>query len=221
MTASSHTPRFRAITQRIMRVCGIALLGALLLHGSVSPAAADQGAPQVTDRMRTGAMESSYVKQPGTSVKWGRATALVNASADDIEAIIHDYARYKTFLPNFEASKVLSKRGSSALLYVQVSVMHGASKIWAELKARPEKNTGATRVVNIKMLKGNVKHFGARWEITPVGAKQSVVTFQLIVDPDLPVPSGIVSAENQKSARKTIRALRKLMVSKGLATPIK
>jgi ribosome-associated toxin RatA of RatAB toxin-antitoxin module len=208
------------MTRRIMRACCVTLLGALMLHGSISPAAAAQDAPKVTERMRTGAMESSYLPEPGTSVKWGRATALVNASAADIEAVVHDYAEYKSFLPNFQASKVLSKRGASALVYVQVSVMHGASKIWAELKARPKKAEGPTKVVDIKMLKGNVKHFGARWEITPVNDKQSIVTFQLLVDPDLPVPSSMVSAENAKSARKTIRALRKLMVSLGLAAPI-
>lgn len=156
-----------------------------------------------------GKIASSFEAQPGTSVQWGRAEALVDAKYEDVLRVIENYGAYKGFMPNFQTSKVLSKRGASALVYVQVSVMGGASKIWAELKLKPKKNTGATRVIEGKMLKGNVKHFGARWEVTPHESGKTLVAFSLLVDPDLPMPSKMVSAENQKSARKTIRALRK------------
>jgi adenine deaminase len=67
------------------------------------------------------------------------------------------------------------------------------------------------------MTKGNMDHFEAVWEVTPV-AGGTLVAFQLMVDPDLPLPSGLISDENQKSARKALRALRTLIGDRKPAT---
>jgi ribosome-associated toxin RatA of RatAB toxin-antitoxin module len=122
--------------------------------------------------------------------------------------VIQNYALYKDFLPHFEISKVLSQRGASALLYVQVKVMKGAKTIWAELKLKPKQGNGSVRVIEAKMMKGNVDHFEALWEVTPIDDKRTLVSFEIVVDPDWPLPAGFISDENAASARKTVRALR-------------
>ena len=68
------------------------------------------------------------------------------------------------------------------------------------------------RVIEAKMTKGNVDILQASWEVTPYDANRTVVAFQIIVDPDMPLPSSLVNSENRKTARKTIRALRALFV---------
>jgi ribosome-associated toxin RatA of RatAB toxin-antitoxin module len=133
---------------------------------------------------------------------------MLDAPADKVMAIIENYAGYHTFLPNFTTSRVLSQRGSSALVYVQLEIMNGAATIWAELKLRPKKSDGTTQVIEGTMTKGNVKLFQAQWEVTPQADGRTLVALQMIVDPDLPVPSSILTGENQKSARKAMRALR-------------
>ena len=48
-----------------------------------------------------------------------------------------------------------------------------------------------------------------RWELTPIeGGTRTLVSFQILVDPGLPLPSSIFSSENEKTARRTVRALR-------------
>jgi ribosome-associated toxin RatA of RatAB toxin-antitoxin module len=86
--------------------------------------------------------------------------------------------------------------------------MRGALKIWAELKLKPRQGQGSTRVIEAKMLKGNVEHLEALWEVTPIDEKRTLVAFEIVVDPDLPMPASFVSDENRKSASKTLKALR-------------
>lgn len=198
-----------------MRWTSLLAMGAAMMGALAGPAFANaQSDGALAPKVLEGKIASSYEAQPGTNVRWGRAEALVDAKYEDVLRVIENYGGYKGFMPNFQSSKVLSQRGASALVYVQVSVMGGASKIWAELKLKPKKGTGTTRVIEGKMLKGNVKHFGARWEITPHESGKTLVAFSLLVDPDLPMPSKMISAENQKSARKTIRALREQLAAR-------
>jgi ribosome-associated toxin RatA of RatAB toxin-antitoxin module len=121
-------------------------------------------------------------------------------------------------MPNFEDSRVLSQRGASALVYVKVNVMHGAVNFWAEVKLQPKAAQGMTRVVQGKMTKGNVDQFEATWEVTPVEGNKTLVAFQVLLDPSLPLPASLVNGENQKSARKAVRALRELIEQRKLAT---
>lgn len=175
---------------------------------ATAPAAAQAGAPVPSENVRKGGLDSSAIPYPGTSVQWGRAVMMLDAPADKVMSIIENYAGYHTFLPNFTTSRVLSQRGSSALVYVQLEIMNGAATIWAELKLRPKKTDGTTQVIEGTMTKGNVKLFQALWEVTPQADGRTLVALQMIVDPDLPVPSSILTGENQKSARKAMRALR-------------
>lgn len=175
---------------------------------ATAPAAAQAGTPTVTDRMRQGEIHSNSLPYPGTSVQWGRAAIVLDAPIDRVMSVIENYAGYKEFLPNFETSRVLSQRGTSANVYVELKIMNGAATIWAELKLRAKKSDSQTRVIEGTMTKGNVKFFHALWEVTPYGNGKTVVAIQMMVDPDLPIPSSMLSNENKISARKALRALR-------------
>jgi ribosome-associated toxin RatA of RatAB toxin-antitoxin module len=183
---------------------------AIALPFAVLPAAAQAGSPTVSDELRNGKIETTSAPHPGTNVQWGRAVALVDAPIDDVMAVIQNYAGYKTFLPHFEESRVLSQRGASALVYIKVSVMHGATNLWAEVKLHPRPGDGPTRVIEGAMTKGNMDHFEALWEVTPVEGG-TLVAFQILVDPSIPLPASLINDENQASARKTLRALRTLL----------
>jgi ribosome-associated toxin RatA of RatAB toxin-antitoxin module len=184
----------------------------LLLCAGVAPAFAQGGSGLgLTAELRQGAIDSKLLPHPGTRAQLGRAVALLNAPAADVTAVLQDYARYQTFLPNFQTSRVLSQRGAAALVYLQVSILHGAATIWVEVKLQPREAGGGKRVIEAKMLKGNVSRFEASWEITPIDAQHTLVAFQIFVDPDMPVPTSLVDHENQKNARKALAALRDLM----------
>lgn len=143
------------------------------------------------------------------SVEWGQAVAVVDAPAEVVMRIVTDYARYQEFLPHFRRSRVLSRRGNNALVYMQASVARDTTHLWAQMRVFQRRPRGATQIIEGRMTEGNMDQFAARWEVTPLdGGHRALVRFRIIVDPGLPFPSSLFTAENIKAARRTLRALR-------------
>lgn len=199
----------------VLAACLFSLLATMIGPlGARAAAQAGGGSLAISAAVRSGQIDSSLQPHAGTSVQFGRAVALMNAPAADVMTVLQNYAGYQSFLPNFETSRVLSQRGASALVYVQVRILHGAATIWAELKLRLRPGTGVTRVIEASMVKGNVKRFEALWEVTPVDPQRSLVAFRIFVEPDMLVPASLVNRENQKNARKAVFALRELLAQR-------
>jgi ribosome-associated toxin RatA of RatAB toxin-antitoxin module len=154
------------------------------------------------------------IAQPGTSVRAGRAVGIVDAPLDTVMAIVQDYGAYEKFMPHFKASRVLSRRGESALVYMQASIARDTMTLWCQLKVGPRPSVGTTRVIEAKMVEGNMDAMHARWEVTPVDAEHTRVAFELLLDPKVPLPASLVSNENEKASQKTIRALRHVVAER-------
>jgi ribosome-associated toxin RatA of RatAB toxin-antitoxin module len=155
------------------------------------------------------------VPGPTEGVEYGRVEGVLDASTEEVLAILHDYSKYAGLFPYFQTTKVLSQRGSDAIVYLEAKVLHGAATLWGQVRMKATPGQNGTEVIDVKMMKGksNVAEFLARWEITPIdGGERTQVAFQLLVDPDLPVPNSIVSNEMKNSVGKAFRALRKRTV---------
>jgi ribosome-associated toxin RatA of RatAB toxin-antitoxin module len=160
-------------------------------------------AERLGDRLETSTSPSNG------SVEWGVALAVVDAPTDVVMRIVTDYARYQEFLPHFRRSRVLSRRGNNALVYMQASVIRNTTTLWAQMRVYQRRPRGQTQIVEGRMTEGNMDQFAARWEVTPLdGGQRTLVRFRIIVDPDLPFPSSVFTNENIKAARKTLQALR-------------
>src|SRR5215510_5700070 len=109
---------------RIRVVVAATVAAVMAALGGSAHAEAPQ-APVVSEAMRGGEIDSTLVPHPGTSVLWGRAAGVVDAPSERVMDVLRNYGSYKEFMPNFEASRVLSQRGSAALVYMQVSILHG------------------------------------------------------------------------------------------------
>src|SRR4051794_40246538 len=152
------------------------------------------------------------VAHPSQSVQWGRGEVVLDARPDEVLAVVQNYAQYAGMFPYFEKSRVLSQRGSDAIVYLEAKILHGAATLWSQVRMTASSPTPETHVIEVRMMKGksNLGQLLARWEVTPVGdGKRTLVGFQLLVDPDLPVPDSLVSDELRKSAGQALRALRK------------
>jgi ribosome-associated toxin RatA of RatAB toxin-antitoxin module len=111
-------------------------------------------------------------------------------------------------MPNFTKSKVLAQRGNRAMVYMEVSVAAGTFTLWGQFKLSEAPPEGETRVIEARLLEGNMDAFRASWRLTPVddGARTEV-DFKLYVDPNMPLPSSVFSRENERAAGNTVRAL--------------
>lgn len=189
--------------------CFVAIFALCTTWTSVCGASAAQSAlPPAIKHLADGRIEESSFAVKGTTILGGRAQAIVNAPVDKVMSAIFDYGNYAQFLPHFRTSKVLSKRGSNAIVYMEAFFIKNTFKVWIQESFRERASQGSTRVVEGKMLKGNVDRLDARWEVTPIDKNRSLVVFQMLLDPDLPLPASIVSEQNTVAARRTIKALR-------------
>jgi ribosome-associated toxin RatA of RatAB toxin-antitoxin module len=186
-----------------MRIAMLFVVVVAVWTGASKAAAdADAVAAQLGDGVQAGPV-------PGSGVEGGRAVGVVNAPFQRVLAAIRDYSSYHEFLPHFRESRVLSSRGSDAIVYLEARVIRETVTLWALMRIRALPSTGEAQVVEGRMLQGNMGHFTARWELSPLdGGHRTLVTFELLVDPELPMPDAVFTAENVRSARRTIFALR-------------
>ncbi|MEM1413446.1 MAG: SRPBCC family protein [Myxococcota bacterium] len=145
----------------------------------------------------------------GTDVTIGAASGLVRAPAEEVVGVLSDYANYVEFMPHFKTSRVLGARGSRANVYVEAAILHDSYTLWAQVTMRVRDGAQpGQKIIEATMTRGNVDRFIVRWEVQPVDATSALVTFRLLVDPDLPVPDSLVSSENERWAQRTLGRLR-------------
>ncbi len=181
---------------------------AWLLSGAATVRADDTG---VEARLEKGEILVSKVPQHGISVQWGRAKGIVDAPAAQVMQVVQDYGSYADFLPHFRVSRVLTQRGAKAIAYMEAEILKNTFRIWVQMRFGERPPKGKTRIIEGKMTQGNIERLLARWEVTPIGERRTLVAFQMLFDPDLPIPSSIVSGQNATAARRTIKALRKMV----------
>ncbi|MDB4991593.1 MAG: hypothetical protein JWN04_6771 [Myxococcaceae bacterium] len=187
---------------RCLFVCSLVLAGASSLARAEETPEADPST----------AIALANLPGPNGGVEWGRAEGIIDARPDDVLAILHDYGQYAGLFPHFEKSRVLSQRGTDAIVYLEAKVLHGAATLWGQVRMSATAGTGSIHVVEAKMMKGksNIAQLLARWEVQSIdNGQRTRVAFQLLVDPDLPVPDMVVSSEMKNSAGRAFRALRK------------
>ena len=134
---------------------------------------------------------------------------VVDKPIDEVLLVLLDYDNYVDFMPNFTHSKVLAQRGSRAMVYMEVSLARGMYTLYGQLNLKDREDEGGARVVEGRLIDGNINAFNATFTLTP--AKNGTATkidFNIYVDPNLPLPSSVFSRENERAASQTVRALR-------------
>lgn len=190
-------------SHRRRRLTQVACLTVCLGLAIAQPA----GAAEAPADLAHGEIQVSTRPHPTTSVRWGRAIAVVDAPIERVMNVVSDYGSYQEFMPHFRTSKVLAQRNGSALVYMEARIAKDTLTVWAQLKIRPQEQADK-KIVEASMTKGNLDHMEARWEVSPLSGDRSLVAFEILVDPKVPFPSGLVSTENEKASKRTLRALR-------------
>ncbi len=153
-------------------------------------------------------VRTAQIAEAGSNISCGHAIGVIDKPIGQVFSVVVDYANYAHFMPNFTKSKVLAQRGNRAMVYMEVSVAAGTFTLWGQFKLSEAPSEGETRVIEARLLEGNMDAFRASWRLTPVddGARTEV-DFKLYVDPNMPLPSSVFSRENERAAGNTVRAL--------------
>jgi len=177
-----------------------------------SVTAIPEGAAALEAQDENGGVFTAQVPTVGSNIASGRAVIVVDQPIEEVLPIVLDYANYVQFMPNFTRSKVLAQRGSRAMVYMEVTVAKGMYTLYGQLNLDERPQDDGVRVVEGRLVDGNINAFNASFRLTPVdGGRRTEIDFTIYVDPDLPLPSSVFSRENERAADRAVRALRQRM----------
>jgi len=193
------------ITRRAMS--GMLLAGAFVGAGMIAVVPSHAVAMEAHEE--NAGIFTAQIPEDGSDIAWGQARLTVDKPIDEVLPIVLDYGNYVQFMPNFTKSKVLAQRGTRAMVYMEVSVAKGMYTLYGQLNLAERPQDGESRVVEGRLLEGNIDAFNASFTLTPVdGGARTEIDFKIYVDPDIPLPSSVFSRENERAAGRTVRALR-------------
>ena len=177
----------------------------LALAAPVADAAPTKEAAKL---MKTRKAKRYRVKTKHSSIKAGAARVHIKAPASVVRKVVTDYRRYDKFMPRFEKSRVVGRKGKTTDVYLQVPILKGAAKIWAIVRfGAPEKKNGV-EVIRGKLVKGNVKRLDAVWRIQEIDKANTQLNLEMLIVPKLPVPGSLVTDEVAFAADKAVTGSR-------------
>ncbi len=193
----------------MVRRAALALFAAVLVSAASGSARADADAEAKDLEARHYAVRYALrTVDPPSRIDTGGAAVFVTAPYATVRKLVTDYRRYEKLIPVFEQSRLLSRKGGAAEVYLQVPVMHGAATIWAVARVAPPIKDGTSETIAARMVKGNVSDFRAVWRLRPVDATHTILKLELLVDPDLPAPKSLIEYELKSAADRAVCAMR-------------
>jgi ribosome-associated toxin RatA of RatAB toxin-antitoxin module len=156
----------------------------------------------VRDDIKAGKIVSISIPESGV---WpGRAMGVVDAPADKVFAVLADFGSYQHFVPRVVGSKHLD--GNVYEIRAKFPWPVNETRVEVEVQ---KGSRGSTYVVRWKMRKGSSlkKYEGVAW-IQPWGKGRSLVTYQMLAEPKVVAPHGVMISGLRKAAAGVIKAVR-------------
>ncbi len=139
-----------------------------------------------------------------SGAKAGRAMGLLHGPAHLIFAVLRDFSTYKEYMPRITGSY----RSAKDQYVVKCKLPWPLKQTWANIKVRSGKR-GKVYVITWKMTRGTLKQFeGTAW-IQPYGKNKSLLTYQMVVAPNAPVPGALMASSMKDATWEVIHEVRK------------
>lgn len=153
---------------------------------------------------------------PGSDLVRGRAKVTVAAPIDAVRARVLAFGDYARFMPHYSSSKILGRTKSGEReIYMEVTALHGAVRFWARMAVRKSvAAVGGVETYDVSMLEGNVKDFHAVWRLRAIDEAHTELELEVFLLPRLPLPAGLLNAENLQGASKGVHAMRSFVERK-------
>ncbi len=145
---------------------------------------------------------------PNSELDAGAARARVQSNHDTLRSVLVDYPHYSQIITRFEKARVVGKVGPQTDVYLEVPILHGASKIWAVVRFDAPKVEGGDEVIRGRMVKGNVKRLDANWRVRKVDETSADLVLELLIVPDVPAPRSLILSEVRRAAARAVSGVR-------------
>jgi ribosome-associated toxin RatA of RatAB toxin-antitoxin module len=148
------------------------------------------------------------LRTPASSIDAGGARVRVRAPTSVVEKVVTDFNSYPEFIRKFERARVLGRSGKQTDVYLQVPILKGAAKVWAVVRFSPPRVQNGVRIIEGRMVKGNVDKLEATWRIKRIDERTTELSLELLIEPKLPVPGSLVTKEVASAADTAVSGSR-------------
>ena len=179
-----------------------------LIAASLVALAASLSAAPLPAAPASRSIERFEVNVSDSAVKAGAARVLAKAPSATLRSVVTDYGRYSSIITQFKQVRVLGRSQERTDVYLEVPILEGAGKVWAVVRFSAPEIVNGEEIVRGRLVKGNVKRLDATWRIKKVNDRESELTLELLIVPDLPAPKSLITKELRKAAGKAVNGAR-------------
>ena len=184
----------------------LTVIAALLLL--TSHASADE---KTKERLANGEIVISTATAKGSSTPKLKAMVVVPAAPDKVWPIIDQCAKYKETMLRIASSEELSRKGNKVRCKITVEMPFPLSNLTATTEATHTVQPGKLYKREWKLIEGDYKVNTGSWTLVPFddAGTKTLVVYQVVADPSMPIPDGIKKAAQKKSIPELMEKLRK------------
>ncbi|MBI4700865.1 MAG: SRPBCC family protein [Deltaproteobacteria bacterium] len=135
---------------------------------------------------------------------------MVRAPVARVREAVLAFPRYPEFMPHYRSARELGPgREAVRQVYMEVTALHGALRMWAQVEVLPVEVAGGVEIHRTAFVRGNVRDFQAVWRLRPIDENRTELTLEVFLHPRLPLPTSVLNAENVEGATKGVLAVKR------------
>lgn len=155
------------------------------------------------------------VTVPADGAQRARAVGIVTASAAQVFAVLTDVPNYVHFAPRIVAARVIEPQRGGGIYELVARLAWPLGETRARLKVEHGRR-GGVHVARWRMVEGTLARYeGAVW-VKPWGRKRSLVIYEMLLRPRLPVPDAVLNNGLRRAVEKFVLGLRQRVLALGL-----
>ena len=136
----------------------------------------------------------------------GAARTIVHAPLAKVRAVGTDYEKGQ-FIHGIDRTKIVARRGSVSDLYIRAPVLNGAVHLWAILRLAHTVHADH-EMIRGDMIRGNLESMTVVGRLVPLSPDSTLIEFEVMADPGLPLPSSFITEELQYAAEVLVSEVR-------------
>jgi hypothetical protein len=201
-----------------------ALLVTACALAAAGPAHAE-GTPADADASRIAAAGHSLKwnwTPPGRAGRYGHAETLIHAPVEKVRGFVTDYGHYTQLAPSIVTSRVVGHQPDGGIdVYIRMGVLNNMYVMWNVTRfapPRPDAGVGGD-VIEGRMVpgKGNIDDTATIWTLHSVGPDWTVLKFDFLLKPSVPVPDSLLDEQLRDSANDVVDSIHdRAQGSKGI-----
>jgi ribosome-associated toxin RatA of RatAB toxin-antitoxin module len=154
------------------------------------------------------AVTAKRMRADGQSFMKVSASGFAAATPQQVWQVLTDYERFPEFLPKLSSSKLISRTANEVL--VEQNGKAGFLFIKHNIHLLVRINEQPFSAIDLTLVRGDMKHYVARWELSPLtssGRSGTLITYAATLEPDFFVPPLIGRQLVEADVQETMEAV--------------